>query len=173
MIFLNIFTAQLNQTVAKTAVDNSSSYSIESGSDSSISQESSSSSLDSSTTGSSQASSAISSAISSVAQAISSQPAIPTTIYKNGTYSASANYPYGNIAVTIVISNDSVTSLQNTITGDQGQSRNYSSQFRSGISGEVVGKKLNSIDLISVSGSSLTTEGFMSALNQIRNTAKN
>lgn len=166
MIFLNIFSAQLIHSSSPVDVTNN---------NSSLSLKSSSSLSSSLTPSAISVSSVSSSAKVSSSQAVisSSQPVVVATTYKDGTYSASANYDYANITVTVTVQNDTVTSVQNSMTGDRGQSANYTSRFKSAISGQVVGKKLSSIILDSVSGASYTTQGFMNALNQIQTQAKN
>ncbi|MEI6728865.1 MAG: FMN-binding protein [bacterium] len=153
MIFLNIFSAQLSLPKSPITVSNNTS---------SVSSKSSSS-----------FSSSTSNTISSQAAISSAQPVVATTTYKDGTYSASANYDYANITVTLAVKNDTITSVQNSTSGDRGQSATYSSRFKSAITGQVVGKNLASINLNSVSGASYTTQGFMDALNQIQTQAKN
>ena len=153
MIFLNIFNSQLSQPKSPVTASNNTS-SVYSKSSSSLS-------------------SITSSKLSSQAAISSSQPVVAATTYKDGTYSASANYNYADITVTVVVQNDTITSVQNLTSGDKGQSATYSSRFKSAITGQVVGKKLASIDLASISGASYTTQGFMDALNQIQTKAKN
>jgi hypothetical protein len=96
--------------------------------------------------------------------------------YKDGTYSATGSYtsPGGlekiNVTLTLsgnIVSNSSVISGANDPTASS-----YQSLFISGYKGKVVGKKISEINLKNVSGSSLTPQGFMSALKTIENEAK-
>lgn len=99
-----------------------------------------------------------------------------TTRYQDGSYTATGSYssPGGTEKITV-----SVTLKDNLITDTSAQSgaidsegREYQSQFIAGYKGLIVGKNISSVSLSRVSGSSLTSQGFNSALNQIKSQAK-
>lgn len=100
----------------------------------------------------------------------------PTTVYKNGTYKASASYATPKVPetinVTLTITNDIVTNatvIEKAISQD---SRHYQKTFEANYRAYVVGKNIDSIHLSRVSGSSLTTQGFNSALAIIKSQAR-
>jgi hypothetical protein len=98
-----------------------------------------------------------------------------STTYKNGTYSADGTYssPDGQeeIAVTIIVKSDVITAVTVRSVESNGQGAQYQAQFESGISSVVVGKQLASLQVSAVSGSSLTSNGFNTALDAIRSEA--
>ena len=103
-------------------------------------------------------------------------PATTTTSYTNGTYTAVGQYnaPDGqqSITVTLTVSGDVVTAAT-VVPGATGQaSKMWQAQFVSGVQTQVVGKKLASLHLTNVSGSSLTPIGFNNAVSDIQNQAK-
>ncbi|OGL62684.1 hypothetical protein A3C09_02805 [Candidatus Uhrbacteria bacterium RIFCSPHIGHO2_02_FULL_47_44] len=105
--------------------------------------------------------------------------ATPTTqksSYKDGTYSATGNYvsPGGSesVLVTVVLKDDVVTDVMVSGNANNPTSKNWQARFISNIKAEVVGKKLDDIQLDVVSGSSLTPVGFMDALAKIKVQAK-
>jgi uncharacterized protein with FMN-binding domain len=97
-------------------------------------------------------------------------------VYKDGTYSATGSYgsPSGEeqIAVTVTIANDIVTSSSVTPMAYGGTSLRYQNYFISGYKQYVVGQNVANINLTYVSGSSLTPAGFNDALSQIKAQAK-
>ena len=103
------------------------------------------------------------------------QTTAQTSAYKDGTYSADGSYdaPSGNeqIGVTLTLKDDVVTSviIDNKAAG---VSARWVDRFTSGINTVVVGKKLNEVNVGSVSGSSLTPIGFMEAVSKIKSQAK-
>lgn len=95
---------------------------------------------------------------------------------KDGTYTAQGSYftPGGSesIGVTLTIADEKVTSVsieQKPVSSD---ARRYQSFFASGVSSQVVGKNIKDINLGRVNGSSLTSEGFNSAVDIIEALAK-
>jgi hypothetical protein len=98
-----------------------------------------------------------------------------STSYKDGTYTADGSYvsPGGQekIAVTLTVKDDLVTAVSVKTVAADSEGAQYQAQFESGISGVVVGKSLGTLSVGSVAGSSLTTQGFNSALTTIRNEA--
>lgn len=75
--------------------------------------------------------------------------------------------------MTIAITNDIVSASSVTISSTSGESGNYQTQFKNNYQPYVVGKALASLNLSRVSGASLTTNAFNTALGTIRTLAKN
>jgi hypothetical protein len=98
-----------------------------------------------------------------------------TTTYKDGTYSADGTYtsPGGTeeIAVTVTVKSDLITAVTVKTVKADSEAAQYQAQFESGISAVAVGKSLSTLSVGSVSGSSLTGQGFNSALATIRSEA--
>jgi uncharacterized protein with FMN-binding domain len=96
--------------------------------------------------------------------------------YKDGTYTASGSYqtPGGqeSIGLTVAVKNGVVTETSLQQNGNNNDTREYQADFASGYQSKVVGKALDSISLSRVSGSSLTSQGFNDALDQIKSQAK-
>lgn len=117
---------------------------------------------------------------SAAAPASSASPAggvgASTGAYSDGTYEATGQYAtpesVETVDVTVTIAGDTVTDV--TVTGDPqaAESRRYQSEFIGGIKDEVVGKKVDEISVSKVAGSSLTSGGFMKALDTIKSEAK-
>jgi uncharacterized protein with FMN-binding domain len=96
--------------------------------------------------------------------------------YKDGTYTADAQYqsPGGieGITVKLTVSGGVVTESSITTDPSEREAVEYQGKFSSGYKALVVGKPLNSINLSRVSGSSLTSEGFNSAVAKIKQQAQ-
>ncbi|WP_434971135.1 FMN-binding protein [Microbacterium sp. bgisy207] len=125
-------------------------------------------------------------ATDAVAEADASQPDAATTSdaattdessaatggYADGTYTAEGSYAtpesVETVVVTLTIADEVVTDVE--VTGDPQarESEQYQSQFIGGISNEVVGKSLDEVSVTRVAGSSLTSGGFMQALELIK-----
>jgi len=92
--------------------------------------------------------------------------------YKDGTYTETGNYitPGGRetIKVTVTLANDIITDA--SVTGDatSGESKEYQSDFIGGFKKLVVGKDIDEVSLSRVAGSSLTSNGFNTALKLIK-----
>lgn len=99
----------------------------------------------------------------------------PST-FKDGTYDTVGSYqsPGGleKIAVTLTLKGGVVTdtSVQSKAISSDGEK--FQKRFISGYKTEVVGKKLDDINLSQVSGSSLTPNGFNDAVKDIQQQAK-
>lgn len=94
--------------------------------------------------------------------------------YADGTYEASGSYnrPSGTSEVDVSITlADGVVSEVEVTPKAEGTSRQFQEKFVSGISQEVVGKSLDDISVSKVSGSSLTSQGFNAALDEIKSEA--
>ena len=97
------------------------------------------------------------------------------TAYRNGSFSANGSYrtPGGTetINVSVTLKDDTITSVSVTGNG-RGDSAEYQSMFKSGVSSLTVGKDIDDVKLSRVSGSSLTSTGFNSALDTIKTEAR-
>ena len=96
--------------------------------------------------------------------------------YNDGSYSANASYqsPGGTeqVAVKLTIKAGVVTDSTVTSTPTEREAREYQDMFLSSYKSQIVGKSVATIKLSRVSGSSLTSEGFNSALATIKQQAK-
>jgi len=99
-----------------------------------------------------------------------------TAEFKDGTYSANGSYstPGGreNITVSVTISNDTVTTTTAEVSKNSNDSEEYTTSFIENFKALVVGKAIDDIKLSRVSGSSLTSQGFNSAIEKIKTEAK-
>ena len=99
-----------------------------------------------------------------------------TSVYKDGTYSATGSYmsPGGpdKIAITLTLKNDVIADISATPMPGDSTSARYQNKFISGCKQYVIGQNIDSIHLTKVSGSSLTSAGFNDALAQIKVQAK-
>lgn len=103
-------------------------------------------------------------------------PTKTSTLYKNGTYSATGSYMspggYDEIGVTVTLKDDVITSVSAVnMAGDNTSSR-YEDRFISGMNQYVVGQNIKDVYLTKISGASLTPKGFNDAINQIKVQAK-
>lgn len=98
-----------------------------------------------------------------------------TGTLKDGTYTETGRYqsPAGNdsIKVTLTLTNSVVTNLKVTPNATNPTAKQYQGDFVSGINALVVGKKIDSLKISQVSGSSLTSTGFNAAIAQIKSDA--
>lgn len=89
-----------------------------------------------------------------------------------GTWTETGDYqsPGGqeSVTVTLTAKDGTVTAVKVTGSGDSPNAQQYQSAFISGISAEVVGKPLATLEVGAVSGSSLTGNGFNAAVEKIR-----
>ena len=96
--------------------------------------------------------------------------------YTDGTYEATGQYAtpesVETVDVTLTLAGDTVTDV--IVTGDPqaAESSRYQGEFIGGIKDEVVGKKLDEISVSKVAGSSLTSGGFMKAVDAIKSQAQ-
>lgn len=92
--------------------------------------------------------------------------------YTDGTYSAEGSYnaPSGTESVTVelTIADDSVTAVTVTGNATDPSAKGFQQQFIDGIADEVVGQKLDELNVTRVSGSSLTSGGFKIAVEAIK-----
>ncbi len=103
-------------------------------------------------------------------------PPAATFKYKDGTYSVKGNYvsPGGpeEIPVTITLKNDIITAATMTVNSPRPMSQNFQTQFHDNFQTFVVGKNIDEVTLVKVSGSSLTPKGFNDALAKVKVEAK-
>lgn len=98
-----------------------------------------------------------------------------TGAYKDGSYSADGSYrsPGGNETIGVTVSlKDNIVTAVDIKTNATGNSAQYQTMFKNGVSDLTVGKNIDEINLSRVSGSSLTSTGFNDALDEIKNEAK-
>ena len=92
--------------------------------------------------------------------------------YADGTYTAEGSYAtpesVETVTVTLTLAEDVVTEVEVTGNPQARESEQYQSQFIGGIKNEVVGKSLDEVSVSRVSGSSLTSGGFMQAVELIK-----
>ncbi len=95
---------------------------------------------------------------------------------KDGTYQATGSYtsPGGNeqITVNVTLKDGVVTDTSATSGANDPTAKQYQAEFIAGYKDQVVGKKISSIKLSRVSGSSLTSQGFNNALQEIQRQAQ-
>ena len=100
----------------------------------------------------------------------------PNASYKDGTYKATGDYvsPGGSqeITVSVTVENGIITDTSAQNGANDTESKEHQGDFIAGYKSKVVGKKLSEVSLSRVSGSSLTSQGFNDAIQQIRQDAK-
>lgn len=96
--------------------------------------------------------------------------------FKDGTYTALGKYvsPGGPSAVdvTLTLKKNVVSAVKVVPKAENATAQSYESRFASGISAQVVGRRLDELDVTKVSGSSLTSQGFDRAVEAIAARAK-
>ena len=98
-----------------------------------------------------------------------------TGTYTDGDYSADGEYqtPGGqeSIEVELTLADGVVTAV--TVTGEAsgGNAERYQTEFENGIADEVVGQSIDELSVDTVAGSSLTSDGFNAAVEQIKSEA--
>lgn len=100
-------------------------------------------------------------------------PATTTTLsYADGTYTATGSYATPesteSIDLTVTLVNSTITNISIQNSGNVRESRDYQQRFMHNCTNLVVGKDINSVSLSRVAGSSLTSNGFNAALDQIK-----
>ena len=95
--------------------------------------------------------------------------------YKDGTYSADGNYvsPNGTetVGVELTLANGTVSDVKITEHPTNPNTRKFQGEFSGGIKDQVVGKKLDELNVSKVAGSSLTSGGFNQAVEKIKSQA--
>lgn len=99
-----------------------------------------------------------------------------TSAYQDGTYSATGSYisPGGrqSIELTVTIVDGVITDTTIVNKSQDSESKEYQEVFAAGYKTLVVGKSIDEVSLSRVAGSSLTSNGFNDALDQIKDDAK-
>ncbi|CAN5307107.1 hypothetical protein BH11ACT3_BH11ACT3_26070 [soil metagenome] len=92
--------------------------------------------------------------------------------YTDGSYTADGEYqaPSGkeSITVEVTLAGDKITEVTVTPHATDPTAKGHQNEFVSGISGEVVGKDIDTLNVSRVSGSSLTSGGFNAAIDDIK-----
>jgi uncharacterized protein with FMN-binding domain len=92
--------------------------------------------------------------------------------YTDGTYTAEGSYisPAGeeSVKVELTLADDVVTAVTVTPEADDPTATSYQTMFAGGISAEIVGQDIDTLNVSRVSGSSLTSGGFNEALAAIK-----
>ena len=98
-----------------------------------------------------------------------------SSVYKNGSYSATGNYisPGGSeqIIVDVTLKDDVITDATVVPQATRREAIRFQGMFTSGFKQFVVGRKIDDVQLSKVSGSSLTPGGFNDALAKIKSQA--
>ncbi|MBO1266907.1 FMN-binding protein [Arthrobacter cavernae] len=96
--------------------------------------------------------------------------------YKDGSYSADGRYTSPNgqetVGVELTLSGGTVSAVNITVHPSNPNTRKFQTEFKDGIAAQIVGKKLNDLNVSKVAGSSLTSGGFKQAVEQIKSQAK-
>jgi uncharacterized protein with FMN-binding domain len=112
------------------------------------------------------------------APATSAQGATPAAAaaYKDGTYSADGNYvsPNGTetVGVELTLAGGAVSDVKITPHPSNPNTKKFQGEFAGGIKSQIVGKKLDEINVSKVAGSSLTSGGFNAAVTKIKSQAQ-
>ncbi len=98
------------------------------------------------------------------------------TTYTPGDYAAEGSYqtPGGqqSVEVEVTLAEDgTISAVTVTPQADGGNSEQFQTKFAGGIADEVVGTKIDDLDVSKVSGSSLTSSGFNAAIDEIKDEA--
>lgn len=106
----------------------------------------------------------------------SSSASTASSSYKDGSYTETQSYrtPEGReeITVTTTLSNGVITAVSIQNSGYDRESREYQQAFAASYESYVVGKSIDSLQLSRIAGASLTTDGFNSAIETIKNDAR-
>jgi uncharacterized protein with FMN-binding domain len=94
------------------------------------------------------------------------------SVYQDGTYSADGNYvsPNGTetVGVELTLASGTVTAVNITQHPSNPNTRKFQGEFAGGIAAQVVGKRIDELNVSKVAGSSLTSGGFNQALDKIK-----
>ncbi|UKA61528.1 FMN-binding protein [Arthrobacter sp. FW306-04-A] len=96
--------------------------------------------------------------------------------YKDGTYSAEGSYTSPNgqetVGVQLTLSGGTISGVDITVHPSNPNTKKFQGEFKDGIAAQIVGKKLDDINVSKVAGSSLTSGGFNQAVETIKSEAK-
>lgn len=99
-----------------------------------------------------------------------------TSDYKDGTYAATGTYlsPGGreSVALTVTIKDGVITDTSLETQASDAEAKEYQTLFATNYKALIVGKDVNGLSLSRVAGSSLTSNGFNDALDEIRSEAR-
>lgn len=97
------------------------------------------------------------------------------TTYKDGEYASQGSYitPGGreSIGLTVTLKDGIIADIELDQQASGGDTVIYQRKFASGYKAEVVGRNIDEVELSRVAGSSLTSNGFNNALEQIKTDA--
>ncbi len=103
-------------------------------------------------------------------------PVASNAVYKDGTYTATGSYrtPQSTEQLTVALTLKGGIITDATVTGNPQvrETVRYQDMFISNFKQYVIGKKIDTLSLSRVSGSSLTSGGFNSAVAQIKTQAQ-
>ncbi|MGA8790953.1 MAG: hypothetical protein WB535_18575 [Paenarthrobacter sp.] len=106
----------------------------------------------------------------------SGSTAAGTPVYKDGTYSADGTYTSPNgqetVGVELTLAGDTVSAVNITTHPSNPNTKKFQGEFAGGIAAQIVGKKIDELNVSKVAGSSLTSGGFNEAVEQIKSQAK-
>lgn len=92
--------------------------------------------------------------------------------YADGTYTETGNYQSPNgteqVDVTLTLESNTITDVSVVGFGESPNSKQFQGEFINGIAAEVVGKNIDELSVDKVAGSSLTSDGFNSAIEVIK-----
>lgn len=115
----------------------------------------------------------------SSSETVSTDSGTPNTTsgsYKDGVYGASASYdsPGGvqDISISITLQDGKIVDTSATNGANDREAREFQNEFIAGYKKLIVGKSVDEVRLSRVSGSSLTSQGFNAALEDIKNDAE-
>ena len=98
-----------------------------------------------------------------------------TGAYTDGDYSATGDYqsPAGeeSVGVSVTLEGDVVTAVTVEPMAENANSVRYQTAFAGGVADVVVGKSIDDLSVDKVAGSSLTSDGFNAAIEQIKDDA--
>lgn len=104
------------------------------------------------------------------------QTANQNATYQDGTYQATGGYmtPAGSetIAISVTLQDGVITDTSAINKATDAEAKQNQQDFIDNYKQKVIGKKLSQVSLDRVSGSSLTSQGFNNAIQQIRNKAE-
>lgn len=101
----------------------------------------------------------------------------PAGTYADGDYAGQGSYipPSGKaeqVDVEVSLEDGTVTAVQVKTSGANPTSKQYQREFTDHIQEQVVGRNIDELDVGKVAGSSLTSQGFNKALEQIKTEAR-
>lgn len=106
----------------------------------------------------------------------SSSSAASTSGFKDGTFTKTAPYqtPGGTetVTVTVALRSGTITSVKVVGSEHTANAKHYVEAFAGGVGAQVVGKKIAGLQVGAIAGSSLTPNGFNTAVAQIEPAAK-